>query len=565
MDEDNKKDNERESKKKPRYDRYSKGCNDISWYDKLHQVEEVGHISTADALGSPIINEFANYNLNSFQEGTTTSTRKNQYVPGIVTIEWMPTLGSMKNYINMSANELPVLNDDVFNMKNNITRGNSRNISASGQEMALYFEGVAQAAQFIEYCMKIVQSCNTVINCKNKYGQNKLARVFVETASVYDAIMKEKSDFVSQINKWVEKFNSYTYLPQHLSVMERRIFMTGGCYRDSGVDQGQLYIFKPLAFGVLQTADNRIDYRHVEYIFSGLNTIYGFGNMIMANLEDSMFASELVGQLRTTMGVNNNFTLPYLDEKATLYINDSSEVLLQILNLTTPIEGFDIVKDGNGYCTDFCVYTDDNGWIRQGNYTATDPMGKYHPSLKAPSGSEKKPPVQPYITFNFYHNNVNAKDWMIASRLTAYWDMRIGEDGNQYQYPVIYGSELVIQMNIWGLEVDSPQTLNAEPLYTYYDLYIAENASYTSAQGVALHRFMYNLALLESMDWKPKTMVRFHKPGSTSIVNSNYLTFWETQNLTSIPLSNLYKLHTAAIASEWFIDNSAYADVVTTK
>lgn len=487
--------------------------NDIRWYARNKALlESAGRFSFYNVVG----------NILPLENGNTTTTNK-YAVPGILTLCYTPSVGPLNSKALKQAQD---------SMHSYIVHANSRNESYDGADiMMLVLAGVE--------VFSAIAAGIRAYGVMQMYDEEN----FYKPAAILAALGFNSTDLKSNYSRMWYDLNrliaasKQIWVPNEMPVMERRFWMNTNIYMDGTSNKSQMYAYKQSAYYQYNAT--------IDTVGGGLEKVSGWtatSQMTWANyvaMVDGMLDALIndsdrgliFGDILKAYGSAALYTIDELPLNYVTPISYNEEVLTQIENATIcrglP-DSFNQQADGQIYA----------------KYSGTTALGN------ANSGAPNK------VLINFHQKEQPTPEQvMIATRMSACGTTWVFGTVNSAQaivnaQPMVCGTEYATAMIMYAYR----QTGSAAPVLAAMPL-----DNYTNATGVPTFEYMYAWS---AFDWSPhlyKTNMNSTLDPTAPIQYEPGIIFADYENYTFMDSSDLEKLHTTALFSEFGIpiDNTA--------
>lgn len=385
-----------------------------------------------------------------FKDTSTTpsNTLGRTCIPGILSIDWVPTVG----YSATATDPASIVGKEIF-AKVRETFGGS--IDADAPDFVIYLMALDSIFAYIAYMKRIYRILGSYTS-ENHYLPDAFMTALGFTAAQITELKQDRMQFYQITNELVfmtRKFN----IPAVFDIMNRHYWMSDNVYMDANTINSQFYIFNPQAFykyglstsGSVQVGSLSVQPVNWTAAPSGqvVDTMFQFGRDLIDALAGSDDAHIISGYLMKAyqgvpvFGVDE---LPLDDRLVPVY---SEEVLAQIEN-AMPLP-----------------FASGNGATRiSGNAVSQNPTT--NAILCAPKAeftgrngaafklTTLKPHLENFLSIR--SDNPSVADVTIATRLKMGWENMIytpaaeATGTSTITYDVVCGSEIVLGMTIWA-------------------------------------------------------------------------------------------------------------------
>jgi hypothetical protein len=205
-----------------------RGTNDIRWYvsdDRL--LQDVARLSFANPAGADI--------PLALGDGiyANTSTDYTERLPGVMTIECIPTFG-------ISRDGSSPLNMGAQLLYNLIRAENSGARNYDAPDLMHYIMGVDSLFIYYANMLRLYGTLNN-FTFLNRYTPKALVRAM---GYDYDDLSRNMAQFRSYINTFAKRLSTFI-MPHNITMIERHFNMFGRVYKDSESEKAQYYMYIP--------------------------------------------------------------------------------------------------------------------------------------------------------------------------------------------------------------------------------------------------------------------------------------------------------------------------------
>lgn len=211
-------------------DNYVGKRNDLSWYTVNEQVlRDVARIQYATPTGTPVYND-------GTLLGATLTTDSNDYtIPGIVTMEIVPTIGNAKEAmdpVNAAAN------GQFTALRSGITGS----VRFEQNDVMIYNIVVDSVYYYMAWLGRLYASL-PMYHQATRY----VPRAIIEAQGVdYDDLMANAAQFRAELNKRAPLIQNLK-IPKALYIFPRHKWMFENYFIEGETEKAQLYMFRPAA------------------------------------------------------------------------------------------------------------------------------------------------------------------------------------------------------------------------------------------------------------------------------------------------------------------------------
>lgn len=497
--------------------------NDVLWYKKN---EQLFRDTASYYVSKPTGTKLDWRNNESVTFGFKSVSESEQTLPGILSMHWVPSTGSITVYNGSdgSYNQADIVQlaaKDVFNYT---VHANSRKVDYESADIAMTTMAADSIYSIISAMARIYGVCR-VYDQQNKY----LGDALLEAMGINGQALRDYglSHFRDQINDLIARAST-VWIPDRFDFIKRHYWLNSLVYRDSTDITGQLYVTKQDVYFLWEPKTSTqgsqltaIDFHDVKSPAEWVNAARRMIDAIMYD-EDPQ---TMMGDFLKAYGAENIFQLQPISEDYIVVPTFNEEVLLQLHNATlVPLSAEQrqalAIKQIVDSQTIYMATT--VGW-EQGVLSYVFPGPTY---LDFPKDWK-----------------IDADAVMVATRDKAVVDVAF--NANLGVTPDIQtGSELFVEALLLQLKVDGSLTST----YIY-------SACPTASGGGLSELTMLQVAKLAKFDYAPLVYV----------VSTNGTGGSTTWNLISVigdinkgavlDSEDLTRLHEVALMSEWNVPN----------
>lgn len=494
--------------------------NDVSWYAKNAQM-------LTDAASFSYNTPLGTFIKGADVFGGAVNTNSGFNVPGLMTLELVPTIGISKD----SASPANLAAQNIYSF---VRYRNSGAKNYDQADLFLYLLAMDSIYSFWNWCKRAYGLLNTYSQ-KNKYMPRSY---FIAMGLDFDDFIANIADFRLWLNQAAAEISAFC-VPAVMPYFIRHSWLYSNVYKDSDSDKAQQYMFNPACFYLYDETGSQYGGRLVpQWIntFSGISTITTASLKLSElqayyrNLISAIAYSEdigvMSGDILKAYEQGNLFKLEPVMPDYTVLPVYNEEVLNQIHNST-----LHRIAHGNkidDLTTDQVQQVNDSFMITQDPNTG---FLKYDPILKQSYFPQKK------AFINMPWDNVTPANTMVGTRLT---DLVRNTDDIK---TTLFQST---KFNSLGSDFVSGRyvlSIGLTGAYGISDL----NPSYSFAGGaaaVSLH--IKHLVQISQFDWHPLVPI-FSKDSGDNYTCQGFL--GDVNNFTYMDEYSLDQLHTTAIMS----------------
>lgn len=493
--------------------------NDPSWYNLDKQlVKDVASISYGQPLGSPI-------------RGQLEPNRK-QYVPGMLGIHFIPTIG-----VTGATDNIPI-NVAAKNIYAYVRYANSGARNYEAVDLMLYILAMDNAYMQLQFA-KTLYSVALTAKGENWYYGKAMLRLMLGTDAAATDILDNLAQFRSAINIFAMRLNSF-YVPNTMPIVLRHSWLCGNIFKDHDIKKSQTYHFIPEIYYTYNDTDGKLDPNFTPYSTLGTEasvaSITTMFNTIINALTTSEDIGIMSGDILKAYGEGKILFAESINEDFHIEATYSAEVLSQI-NAATLAGSCD-----DGAITDFSVdiYQDASGNILMGNSTSkTNTI--VIPNRTNPIPASVNFQWNPLVV-NMYKDDVTPDDTMVATRLMAI----LSKSSTAGSVNVdACGTELCLYANMvyqYGSNVVS-ESFNWGECFT-----VTENTVVSTYQ-----RYLRKFTEYAKFDWAPRicAYLDITSKWAASLLPQPFYDSIDLANYASIDEETLTAMHGVALLSEF--------------
>ena len=509
--------------------------NDASWYMRYPELaNDASKIPFTTPLG-----KYPKIGVNA-ENSNVTFGKEAFSVPGIMTVNWFPTIGQS----TQENSPINVVSREVYSF---IRHANSGHSNYDAPDLMMYILAMDSLYSFYASMVR-AYGVMMLYSGMNRY----MPRVLVESFGFdFDDLSMNLTQFRWLINQVAYKLTAM-YVPSGMSYFERHIWMNSGVYLDSSSYKAQTYAFVQDAYYKYSAvaANNyvaKLEYTPVPEKLT-VSKCADFVNSLLNPILADEDMNIISGDMLRAFGAENLFTVSPISEDYVVVPSYSQEVLSQIQNLTIMGEPDTKKSTGVGEKADIIQR------IKVDNFTP----GIYQELAFTKYGginlnaNRVVANCMYYTTFDKFvtmlSDNPSSDEIMVASRLTNIANIfgietyTTGNDttGQTYHLQAAYGcdslsTEVVIKMMIYTMDSDNKLVSRSVNQYWLNGESDCEELSEISA-----------------FDWHP-TVYIMDKDSNNEKGTVAKGMLLETNNFTTLDISDLGRLHETALISEFYI------------
>lgn len=490
--------------------------NDPSWYNNI----------------VPAVNDYANIPFNiptgaSFSLGKGDDTVVKQQstikgVPGIMTIEVMPTIGSAQaptDGVNLGATQL-------YSM---IRKANSGAKNYDPSDVMLTVLAMDSAYMLYEYLLRAYRSIG-VYNSMNRYEPNAL----LYAQGFGTEICTQMADFRGLLDLFAYQLGSIN-VPDVFSFVRRHSWLFSHVYCDSESAKAQLYMYMPAGFYKYTEGQagepTSLDYVPWSELFGSdvitdLATIKSAIDTIMQPILGSQDIGIISGDIAKAFDSAGFIKIQPVADHEALVPEYNLEVIEQMVNCD--ILSYDSMTPHNAQINVDNSSTVSGPFIKQSVFLNVD----NEPTVVKSGVAYRKRLV------TTHNQNVTPDDVMVMTRMMA----NVDRNANRL---AACGSDIVVNCKIWTMAYNGTVIKPVPVVLTVHQDY---NTDATTMLGVDYNNFN-TVAALECFDYHP-SLYFWVKKDKMELQSF----FQSVDNYTVLDDEQLRNIHHVAILSMFTCD-----------
>lgn len=489
--------------------------NDPSWYNNIvPAVNDYANIPFNIPTG-------ASFSLGKGDDATVAQTSMIRGVPGIMTFEVMPTIGSAQaptDGVNLGATQLYAM----------IRKANSGARNYDPSDVMLTVLAMDSAYMLYEYLLRAYRSIG-VYNSMNRYEPNAL----LYAQGFGSEISTQMADFRGLLDLFAYQLGSIN-IPDVFSFVRRHSWLFSHIYCDSDSTKAQLYLYMPAGFYKYTEgqAGEPTSLKYVTWselfgndVVTNLDVIKNAIDTIMQPILGSQDIGLISGDIAKAFGDSNFIKIQPVADHEAIVPEFNLEVIEQMVNCD--IIAYDHSFENNAQITVDNSSTVSGPFLKQSVHIKVDELGN-----KLRSGIAYR---QRLLTT--HNQNVTPDDVMVMTRLMA------NVDRNSQQLAAC-GSDIVVKCNIWSMAYKGTIL---KPLPTFRT--ITQDFLAPQVTEPADYAIVYALSELECFDYHP-ALYFWTKTDKLSL--GAY--FQSVDNYTVLNDEQLRNIHHVAILSMFTCD-----------
>lgn len=493
--------------------------NDPSWYaTDPALLRDAASIPFSWSVGTPI-----DMNLKPIP-GATEYNNTKYVVPGIMTLQVMPTFG-------LSLDKTSPLNIASTAMYSFVRHANSGHSNYAAPDLMIYATAFTQVYSALNWCQRLY-GLMTLYSQRNRY----LPKGLIECQNVnFDDILNNLANFRYGINLAISRAASFA-VPANMSLFQREAFLYQNVYTEGETVKDQLYMYTPhgFMFYVEDETGSHLDFKplsefDVDNKPMTVQNILDMVNQMLLPLIGSEDINIMSGDILKAYGASGIIKLASLGEQYPIVPMYDKAVLEQMKNATIlPL------------CTTIGLRQSKNKEYLISSVALPDAMETDNSKLveirlcdsnRILTTSEYDP--QPSTVME----NSRMMAISVGAR-TADSDLSI------VKHPIVCGSEVVRYCYFWRYSTEG--VLVKEDYFSFQTFDIGN----VEARYTALERHMMDSIYASNFHYHPCKCLNWFK-GTNDKVTVTYSPqyFFDTDNYAIIDAQTLEKLHETALMS----------------
>lgn len=521
------------SRKNNSYDDGKSRPNDPGFYNKLRGLVATSvEVQNMYPLGMPVMYGGSDGVVNTYNT-----------VPGIMTLYYAPTMGYSKDVTSPA-------NLAIGKLYSYMQATVSVNFSFDPADVGLYIMAWDSMFQWYTLLVKVYAAL-LMTNPMNAYEP----RVIVEQLGFDYTSLKHSADFAFFLNNLAQTLNRYN-VPAGFDVISRHLQLVSGLYTDADKDiKAQFYQFRPSWLYIYDEKSPSTPGQLIPYNFYTVATdnqllnfedIQTITDTILLPIIQSQDFWNISSYMIRAFGETNMMRVQGVSMGMVLVPTYRPEILQQINNCTvfpTP----DLTND-----------TINQSWsIRQGELDSNEKEGAiiqtprwFFPQLTVGSYTGVDYTIWPYLRnrlLNVMDSNYSADNMLEVSRLMVIPSAIEADTGSDRYLEInACGTEIILGVAM-AQYIPVVQT-NPNGKYQVFTNYIPR--TYMELTTVQQSwTYIESAATASAFDWNPTTYgFRYDSTASHDIV---FPAMTEIRDYTVVTYEMLYKLHTAAVTSQF--------------
>lgn len=497
------------------------GANDISWYSKYPDL-----LIAASQVPYPY-RPGMQLPLSSTVSGYPTIG-----IPGVISLEWMPTIG----YSEENTDPASVVAKQIYSQVRKVYSGS---LEADAPDFVIYLAALDSIYAYIAWLKRIYRTL-TAYSPNNYATPDMLLQAYGLTLDQAEELRRDKVRFWEMINTLVYMTRKFT-CPAVMDIFNRHYWLSDNVYTDANSMNSQFFVFNLVAVYQLTTANtpqgvqaealmySKIFYNLSPYAGTIADKLFGYGQNLIQKLVDWDVSYTISGYLARAYEGTPSFEIALLAADETLTPIYNEEVLSQIEN-SRGLPFYNGLNYFSGGVTTFIAVTQDPL-----TNTVLSPQ-QFMTNVAKANLNQYNDAGRMDALVSIRSDTPTAADTVIATRLlnTAEYIVAQETDKN-LTIQIKSGTEIML-----GYKLFSPGVAS-----TYVpSVYVIDEitGSLPSALMTLQHAFQ-----MAQFDWAPGVLVIVNSNGAT-----NYAFFSrDLHNVTSIPKQQLDRINTVCLYSEF--------------
>lgn len=403
------------------------------------------------------------------------------YIPGIMAINWIPTIGNSKTVTDPAS----IVAKEIYARVRSKFSGS---LEADPPDFVMYIMALDSIYSYIAYLKRIYRILNAY-SANNHYLPDGLLTAMGMSESFIESLKLNRMQFWQIINQLVFMTRKFS-CPAEFDIIHRHYWLNDNVYMDAMSPNSQFYIFVPQQFyqftmftdaGGIKSGGCKmvpITFATTQSI-NAAEWLFSYGRDLINALANSDDAYTISGYLMRAYEGSPVFTVDELPQDQPLVPIYEPEVLMQIENAQPVMFGGDSSSIGNNI-------------VQQpsSNAVVCNPM--WYGELPQWYSSLGITKLENLLSIR--SDAPTVADVTIATRLKMGSDLPtvLSAEDKTYQHNIYCASEIVLSVNLINL-IDAP---NASGVMTR-SWYLAQMV------GLNYEPHAVDISLLSSFDWHP--------------------------------------------------------------
>lgn len=500
-------------------------ANDVSWYTRYPSLlEGTAQVSFPNRPGMSYNPVTRDPNVMSFPEILPKLPDYNVPIPGVLAIDWYPSIGLSTGSQNDAASQVS------RELYARVRAAYSSDLEADGPDMFVYINALDSIFSYIAWLKRICRALNSW-SPDNYVLPEKVLLGCNLTPGLISDLRAHKTEFRGHINDLIYQTQTFR-IPAVFDVMNRHYWLNDNVFLDTNDITGQIYMFNQLGWyqfkelpvtGGVASGCTMINAPANEATTE--LELYEFGQMLLNDLYEWSTARTINGYFQRVFGDSGLFTVELLPEGEKLQPIYSEEILMQIenvrcvqpgtLSVEPNLEGMTISQNPKTNAV-LC-----NNELRI-NFTM---MRSYNHSWISPS-------------LNIRSQVPSVAEVVVASRMNAAFYITSMSDPTDFIITVDSGTEIPWRMRM---------LMNTYPLFNDSGLVVPPFIDVTSANANTAE---LGLSYLESWDWHPFVFQLITR-GTGESAKHMLIPQGDIHNLAYVDYETMRNIHRVCLLSEY--------------
>lgn len=502
---------------------YCQGDNDLSWYSKYPQLLVAG-ASFPYPYRPGMDIKLGKVNGGT---GTTNVMDWSYHIPGVLSLQWVPSLGvstSVTDPASVMAKELYAKVRSKY----------SGSLDADAPDFVMYLMALDSVYAYIAWLKRLYRTLNAWTPMNHALPDTLLAGYTVSQADA-ESLRLNKTQLWQCINELILQSRKFV-CPAVMDIFNRHYWMSDNVYLDDSTMNSQIYCFNPVGLYCLGQVNIPGDLTNTAAglkikrlpLSKTVDNLYKFGLDLLSAIAEWDDGYTISGYLMRAFEGVNSFTVDDLSPDEVLTPVYSPEVLSQIQNSFTI--GDEVVIEDNSLDVSQNPVT--NAVISQPKVYV---LKKTADAVQLLRAIDTALPV-----FSMGVDNPGPADNVIASRLNAMFtyvtERKLGET-DVYEFEVDCGTEIPLSWNYYSV----PISADIEPGNNYIIPQLIVSTSGSTWDAI-------KMAVITQFNKSPLVRIAVQK-GTGGDYFCGML--GDVHNVTAINREDLANLHKICLYSEF--------------
>ena len=476
-------------------DTKTEGCNDPSWYVPAGiDPALVGSISFNNPVGYPL-------------------TDGNTYLktPGIMTITYKPSVGYSQyghSAVNMAAR----------NLYSFVRHANAGHTNYDAPDLMMYCLAVGQAYAYHAEMCRVYGILNTASSVNRYMPKAEITALGYD----YDDLMAHMPDLLWFINQYAVKLGTFG-VPANMNVIKRWTFMNANVYTDSSNMKSQFYIYKPMAWYMIDETTSQYGTSLQPLEVSGtanFATLCDRANQIISRLLTGEDFGIMSGDILKAYGAEGILHVAALTADYSVLPVYNPEVLQQMHN----------TKFASASYTLNPITQDANGVIHNEQKIASQTVGQA-------LGED--------AIIDSFLDAPRPEDVIVMTRMT------IHNNGNTFPVMLQSGTEIPCACEVWYFDGDTGAT---DLAHVTMSGYVRIGNLKTGVDEAAIKAACDRIALISAFDYAPAFRLLYTAANGNT---DGSRVQWTTNNSIVLEGKHLDRIHETAVLAELSVPSVA--------